>query len=136
MAHYKRDFTPPVESRTTEDLIEIMTAPESWEDEVVARAKAEMEKRGIPLSIATSRRKSRDKYQHKIRTIKSKASFTATQKLKIVLLGPILFLILRDLVPYDAGPGYRKMNRQAVIYQLIGLAFWGIAFYVYFSVIT
>ena len=128
------DYDPPIEIRTTEQLIEIIASKHAWRDDVIARAELELEKRGIPLSIGDKRRSSRTKYERKVKRIKSHATFSNKEKLLIVLLGPILFALLTDVTPFHAGDGFKRKNRQAIIYQLVGLAFWGLMIYLYINI--
>jgi hypothetical protein len=57
------DYTPPIEARTTEQLIEIIATKEAWKDDVIVRAEKELGKRGVSLKLAENRRISRLKLQ-------------------------------------------------------------------------
>lgn len=127
------DYTPPIESRTTAQLIEIIATKEAWKEDVILRAEKELAKRGVPLTVGANRRKSRINFERRMKRIKSEASYSAREKLLIVLLGPLLFLVLEDLAPFHVGQGFKRKNRQAIIFQIVGLLLWGILIYLYFS---
>jgi hypothetical protein len=128
------DYTPRIETRTTEQLIEIIANKHAWKDDVILRAEIELQKRGVPLSIGEKRRNTRINYEKRVEKIKSEATYSTNEKLLIVLIGPILFALLTDLMPFHAGQGFKRMNRQAIVYQLVGLAFWGLVIYLYINI--
>ena len=128
------DYTPPIETRTTEQLIEIIANKYAWKDDVIVRAEIELQKRGVPLSTGEKRRKSRINYERKVKKIKAEATYSTKEKLLIVLLGPILFALFTDITPFHAGQGFKIKNRKAIVYQIIGLALWGLMIYLYVKV--
>jgi hypothetical protein len=97
---------------------------EYWQPDAVDLAKAELIKRGIPIDIPLKRRESKIKYKKRVDKIKSNAEYSGREKILIVLFGPILFAIFEDFTLFDAGEGFRKKNRQGVIYLLLGLIIW------------
>ena len=127
------DYTPTIETRTTDQLIEIISSKEAWKDDVILRAEKELERRGVSLVIGEKRRKSRLNYERRIKQVKSEATYSTREKILIVLLGPILFFLLSDLAPFHVGQGFKRKNRQAIVFQIIGLVFWGVVIYLYFS---
>lgn len=128
------DYTPPIEKRTTEELIDIIAAKDTWKVDVIVRTEKELERRGVPLTIAENRRRSRSKFEKKTKHIRSHASYSGKEKLLIVLLGPLLFLVFQDLVPFHVGQGFKRKNRQAIFFQVFGLLLWGVMIYLYFKV--
>ena len=130
------DYDPPIETRTTEQLIEIVETKETWKPDVVELAKAELKKRGISLKVPEHRRRIKIKYKRKINSLKGSAEYTDWEKVLIVLLGPLLFVFLLDLTMFHAGQGFRKKNRQGIVYFLLGLVFWGLIIYVYVEYIA
>jgi hypothetical protein len=115
-------------------LIEIIAHKHAWRDDVIARAELELQKRGVPLSIGDKRRDSRVNYERKVKKIKSEATYSTKEKILIVLLGPILFALFADFSPFHAGHGFKLKNRQAIGYQIVGLAFWALIIYLYVEV--
>ncbi len=43
-----KDFSAPINTRTTEDLLMIAGAPDKWQPEAVEQAKAELQLRNVP----------------------------------------------------------------------------------------
>jgi hypothetical protein len=123
------DIDPPIEKRTTEQLLDIIEAKEQWRDEVVQLAHGELVKRGIPIKTQETRRKSKIKLQEKIQAIKSRATYTTIEKILIVLFGPVLAIIFQDIFMFQAGDGFKRKNRQGLFYLLLGIVLWGLTFY-------
>ena len=129
------EYDPPIETRTTEQLIEIVATKETWKPDVVELAKAELKKRGISLKVPEHRRRIGIKYKRKTDSIKGSAEYTDWEKLLIVLLGPISLLFFQDAFMFH-GQGFKKKNRQGIIYLLLGLIFWGLLIYAYVEYIA
>ena len=127
------DIHPPIEKRTTEQLLEIIETKEQWRDEVVRLTQDELTKRGIPVKTQETRRKSKIKFQERIQTIKSRATYTTIEKILIVLFGPVLAIIFQDIFMFQAGDGFKKKNRQGLFYLLLGIGLWGLTFYLIYS---
>ena len=130
------EYDPPIETRTTEQLIEIVEARRKWKPDIVDLAKAELLRRGISLKIPGHRRRIKVKYERKVDSIKSGAEYTDLQKVLIALFGPILFIVFMDPFIFQAGQGFKKKNRQGILYLLLGVVFWGLIIYVYFQFIA
>ena len=122
-------YDPPIEKRTTEELINIIEQKEVWKEDVVELTKAELLKRGVPIELQERRRKNRLKFRDKIRSIKNRATYTALEKTLIVLFGPVLVFIFHDLFLFQAGEGFKRKNRQGLFYLMIGIVLWGLTFY-------
>jgi hypothetical protein len=129
----KMDIHPPVHKRTTEQLLEIVETREQWRDEVVKLTQDELVKRGVPLTTQETRRKTQIKYKERTQSIKERATYTTVEKILIVLLGPVLFLIFQDLFMFQDGEGFKKKNRQGLFYLLFGIGLWGLTFYSIYS---
>ena len=130
---FAMEYDPPINTRTNEQLIEIIETKEEWQPDVVNSAKTELTKRGIPLEIPELRKKNNNKLKLRIETIKARATYTSLEKLLIVLLGPILVFILDDLFVFYPGEGFRKKNRQGLFYLLLGFFLWGTMMYIFFE---
>jgi hypothetical protein len=126
------DIQPPVHKRTTEQLLEIVETREQWRDEVVKLTQDELVKRGVPLTTQETRRKSKVKFKEKIQAIKERATYTTTEKILIVLFGPVLALVFQDIFMFQEGEGYKKKNRQGLLYLLLGIGLWGLTFYLFY----
>lgn len=127
------DYKPPINTRTTEQLIEIVETKKKWKPDVVEMAKVELLKRGVSLDIPERRRKSKIKYERKVELIKSRATYSTNEKILIVLLGPLLFMLFHDPFIFRPGQGFKIKNRQGIFYLLIGLGLWGTIFYIYYK---
>lgn len=127
------EINPPISSRTTQELLEIIEAPEEWQPDVVVLAQNELKQRGVSRDTQELRRKSLSKFRSKIESIKSRASYTKVEKLLIVLFGPILVLIFFDLFLFYSGEGYKRKNRQGLLFLLLGIAIWIIVFTIIFN---
>src|SRR5262245_53509674 len=110
------EINPAIPGRTTEELLEIIEAPEQWRPDVVALAQQELTRRGISVKTQELRRKSQSKFREKIDTIKARSSYTTVEKVLIVVFGPLLVIILRDFFLFYAGEGYKKKNRQGILF--------------------
>jgi hypothetical protein len=62
---------PPIESRTTEQLLEIIETPEQWRDDVVLLTRTELLKRGITSDMQETRRKNRIKRDKRIEVVQA-----------------------------------------------------------------
>jgi hypothetical protein len=124
------DIHPPIEKRSTEQLLEIIETREDWKEEVVRLTQDELIKRGVPVKNQETRRKIKTKFRERIQTVKSRATYTTTEKVLIVLFGPLIAIILSDIFIFQAGDGFKKKNRQGVFYFLLGIGLWGLTFYV------
>jgi hypothetical protein len=128
--HVNTDIHPPIENRTTEQLLDIVETKEQWRDDVVLLTRQELLRRGISLASQELRRKSKNRFQKKIESIKSRATYTTIEKILIVLFGPILAIIFQDISMFQAGEGFKIKNRQGIAYLLLGVSLWAIVFYV------
>jgi len=127
------EVNPAIPTRTTEELLEIIEDPEGWQPHVVASAQKELTLRGITNENQELRRKSRSKFRRKIDTIKARSSYTTIEKSLIVLFGPAMVLFFMDLFLFHAGEGYKKKNRQGILFLLLGFVVWIIAISIIFS---
>lgn len=127
------DIHPPIEKRTTEQLLEIIETKEQWREEVVQLTQDELVKRGIPIKTQETRRNSKIKFRERIQSIKSRATYTTIEKILIVLFGPVLAIIFQDIFMFQAGDGFKKKNRQGLFYLLLGIGLWGLTFYLIYS---
>ncbi len=127
------EYDPPVRKRTTEQLLDIIETQEQWKDDVIEMAQIELIKRGIPLERQIDRRRKRKNregnFLRRTLFIKANATYTTTEKILIVLIGPILAILLNDLFMFHAGEGYKKKNRQGLLYFLLGIIIWGFILY-------
>ncbi len=124
------EYDPPIEKRTTNQLMEIVESPDEWKPDLVELTRIELLKRGIPLRTQETRQKSKTSYRKRIDTIKSRATYTTFEKILIVILGPALALIFRDLFLFQPGDGFKKKNRQGLFYLILGIGLWGLTLYV------
>ena len=127
------DIHPPIENRTTEQLLEIIETKEEWRDEVVQLTQDELVKRGVPVKTQETQRKSKIKFQERIQSIKNRATYTTTEKILIVLFGPVIAIIFQDIFMFQGGDGFKKKNRQGLYYLVLGIGLWGLTFYLIYS---
>lgn len=127
------DIHPPIENRTTKQLLEIIESKDQWRDEVVQLTKVELIKRGIPVLTQERRWNSSNKYRKRIQSIKSRATYTTFEKILIVLIGPLLALILRDIFMFQPGDGFKRKNQQGLFYLLLGIGLWVLIIYLIYS---
>lgn len=126
------EIHPPIENRTTEQLLEIIETREDWKEEVVRLTQNELIKRGIPVKNQETRGKIKIKFRERIQSVKNRATYTTTEKVLIVLFGPAIAIILGDIFMFQAGDGFKKKNRQGLFYFLLGIGLWGLTFYLIF----
>jgi hypothetical protein len=127
------EYDPPIEKRTTEQLIDIIEQKEEWKEDVVEMTKAELIKRGVAIEVQETKRRNRLKFRDRIQSIKNRATYTTLEKILIVLFGRILAFIFQDLFLFQTGEGFKKKNRQGLFYLIIGLGLWGLTFYIIYS---
>ncbi|RYY37141.1 MAG: hypothetical protein EOP46_03740 [Sphingobacteriaceae bacterium] len=118
------EYHPPIATRTNEQLMEIVVGEEQWQPEVVSLAKTELQKRGISTQIQQATRKRKNSYQKRIAAIKAKASYSNTEKVLIILIGPLAIILLKDLLLFHTGEGYINKNKQGLICTVLGLLLW------------
>lgn len=124
------EIYPPINDRTTDQLLDIVETKEQWRQDVVDLAQKELIKRGVPIKTKETRRTIRQKFQKRIEDIKSRATYTTGEKILITLFGPVLILLLQDLTLFYSGQGYKKKNRQGLFYLLLGIGLWFLTFYI------
>lgn len=124
------NYDPPIEKRTTKQLMEIVESPDEWQPDLVESTRAELLKRGITLKTQETRRKNKASYRKRIDTIKSRATYSTVEKILIVLLGPALVILLSDLFLFQAGDGFKKKNKQGLFYLILGIGLWGLIIYI------
>src|SRR5690606_13181122 len=105
-----------------------------WRQEVIDLAQNELIKRGVSIKTQTTRRTIRQKFKKRIETIKARATYTTSEKILIVLFGPILIALLDDLTLFHSGLGYKKKNRQGFFYLVLGIGLWFLTFYIYYYI--
>lgn len=127
------EVNPPISNRSTEELLEIVEMPKGWQAEIVTLAQKELIKRGVSAHVQNIRRKSQSKFQSKIEAIKARSSYTTSEKILIILFGPILIAFLTDLFLFQAGEGYKKKNIQGCLLPLLGLVLWIIVLSIIFN---
>lgn len=125
------DIEPPIPRRTTEQLLDIIETKEEWRQDVVELAKKELIERGVPIKTQETRRTIRIKFNERIKKTKERATYTEIEKMLIVLVGPILVLLFRDIFMFHSGEGYKRKNRQGWFYLFLGLCLWALILYVY-----
>lgn len=123
------DIHRPIPQRTTEQLLEIIEAKEEWQPKVVESAMAELSRRGITLNNQETRRTIKRSFQARIGKIKSRATYTPIEKCLIVILGPVLVIVFKDLFLFHSGEGYKRKNRQGFFYLFLGILVWSLALY-------
>jgi hypothetical protein len=123
-------YDPPIEKRTTPQLMEIVESPDKWKDDIVELTRTELLNRGVTLKTQETRRKSRTSYRKRIDTIKSRATYTTFEKILIVVFGPALALLLGNLTLFQAGDGFKKKNNQGLLYLVLGIGLWGLIIYI------
>ena len=127
-------INPPIEARSTAELLEIVEAPGQWQPDVFTLARKELRQRGVTDQTQELRRKSQSSFQRKIATIKARASYTTSEKLLIVLFGPILVFVATNWFLFDPDDeGYKKKNRQRLLFLLLGFLVWIITLAIIFN---
>ena len=127
------DYNPPIATRTTKELLDIVENKEDWQMDAVLFAQQELEIRGVSTKQQETITKSISNRKQRILTINSRATYTSVEKLLIVLIGPFLFAFTTDLFIFQEGEGFKKKNRQGVFYLVLGLVLWTLA--IYFSAV-
>lgn len=118
------EVNPPIKSRTTNQLLEIIETKEEWRDDIVASAQIELQLRGINLEEQEKKRRVKLNYLKRIESLKNKATYSKKEKALIILLGPILVLLLSDIFLFSSEDGFKRKNNQGFICLIIGIIFW------------
>ena len=118
------EVNPPIKSRTTKQLLEIIETKEEWRDDIVASAQIELQLRGINLEEQEKKRRVKLNYLKRIESLKNKAIYSRKEKALIILLGPILVLLLSDIFLFSSEDGFKRKNNQGFICLIIGIIFW------------
>jgi len=118
------EVNPPIKSRTTNQLLEIIETKEEWRDDIVASAQIELQLRGINLEEQEKKRRVKLNYLKRIESLKNKATYSRKEKALIILFGPILVLLLSDIFLFSSGDGFKRKNNQGFICLIIGIIFW------------
>jgi len=126
------EIHPPISDRTNEQLLDIIETREEWRSDIVDLAKKELIERGISIKIQEKRRTIRTKFNERIKKIKERATYTEIEKMLIVLFGPILVLLFRNIYMFHSGEGYKRKNSQGWFYLFLGFCLWGVIIYFLF----
>ncbi|WP_299710434.1 hypothetical protein [uncultured Tenacibaculum sp.] len=70
------DFNPPIQSRTTKELLEIVGAPKKWNPKAVSLANTELLKRGVKEDKIKTAKYLNEKRERIIRTTKAKEGYS------------------------------------------------------------
>ena len=129
-------YSPPIEERSTEELLKIIETPVDWREDALSKARIELTKRGFPIPKQKRREKSQKQFENRINGIKSKASFTRSEKLVLFLMAPIILSIKiashSEFIPIPSGKstwelkseGFEKKWKQRLSLILTGNLFW------------
>jgi hypothetical protein len=128
------EIHPPISDRTNEQLLDIVETQEEWRPDVVDLARRELISRGITVKTQETRRTIRSKFNERIKKTKARATYTEIEKILIVLLGPILVLLFRNVFMFHSGEGYERKNVQGISYLLLGFCLWGLTIYLCYKV--
>ena len=120
----KMDFIPPIKERSNNELYEIIENREGWEPEAFDQAQSELIKRGISIEKQNNRRKSNNKYNSRIKKLKSTAFYTPNEFALLIVFGWPLCLIFNNLEIFYPGEGFERKNRQGILLAFFGLVFW------------
>lgn len=130
-------FTPPIESRSTEELLSIAADPGAWQPEARALAEMELDRRGVPrrsvdeAKVMASERHAADLRQ---RAFNAEESYSAGTMVRIFLTAP--FLVLMKLIswkfhlPFRLGlteldkENFNRKYRQRMTMLVAGTSLW------------
>lgn len=125
----------PIDTRTTEDLLNILEYKEKYRDDVVRDVIDELISRNVNLEEYepkwNARRRSRANYKRRSKKIKTNATLSAWEKLLIVIAGPFLVAFFSDIFFFQDDPAYKKKNRQAWFYLILGVILWVLTVYLF-----
>ena len=125
-------YQPPIAGRETEKLLDIIQTPEDWEPIALERARAELERRGISIGQQKRREKSFKNFRRRSFYIMANKSHSVMEFILLIIFSPLLILI--DGGPFMLwDPTYPKKSRQSCLAFILGLAFWGLVFYLFKS---
>ena len=127
------EYQPPIESRETNDLLEIITSPEDWEPVAIEQARIELSSRGISVDEQMNREKAYKKFKKKSLFLKGNASYSKLELVLLTLFGPVIILLLQDFWIMSVDAEYKKKKRQGRIALSIGFALWAFTIYVIFK---
>lgn len=125
------EYNPPIESRTTEALIDIVVREDEWQPQAVEVAKQELLSRGVSsqtIVAAKERQINKERQIERIERAKRTASYTVVEQILMILFFPISLIIFQD-IPFFNNEGYKKKNTQGCICFIISLILWGTVLY-------
>lgn len=122
---YHLEFKPPIESRSTDELITIANHPDDWNATVVRAAKSELQERGITEEYQKERldnwKREAELENKREMEARANASYSLLDKIWLALFWP--YTVLQDWTLKK--DGYFRLHRERL--YLIGI---GIIFYV------
>lgn len=89
------DFRPPINTRSTEELLVINSDGVNWVPEARALAQMELGRRGVSEDLVKDRQDAFSRSvvaDHELRERRAKESYTLLQLLGIILVAPLLML--------------------------------------------
>lgn len=103
---------PPISSRSTDSLIEVIRNPEDWTEEVSILAESELIKRGYTRGKLHMILQIHKNFVRRSMRVKNNAEYKAHEKLFLFLVGPIAILLLRRPGAFSKSSDFVKMNTQ------------------------
>ncbi|ANQ52774.1 hypothetical protein MY04_5443 [Flammeovirga sp. MY04] len=134
------EVSPPIKERSTNELISIIENPERWRNDVVNLAEKTLSERGITIEEQQKKRnrhkQRRKSYKQRTKKIKNNASYSLTEKILIILFGPLLILLTEDFLIFSQEVEFKKKNRQSWICLILGCLFWFTLILLFFSTVN
>ncbi|ALI98310.1 hypothetical protein [Rufibacter tibetensis] len=122
------EFNPPIKERETEDLLEIVCFPNSWQLEAVEQAKTELNKRGISLEEQLQWLEKYNWYlKVELRGEKRKRALMRYNPVELILM----FFQLPGTILWDWNlkrEGYLRMHKQWLRVIALSLFFYACIF--------
>jgi len=117
-------YSPPISSRESPQLLSIIENPDGWEAEAINQARVELESRGIGIEQQKNSEKSFKKYTNRKLFIKENASYSNTELVLLVLFGPVLMILLGNLFLFSTEDEFKKKKKQGWLALGLGIVLW------------
>ena len=118
-------YDPPIESKSTDDLLEMIANTEDWNEDALSVARDELTIRGVSYEKQIFEEQINKKAKRKKNLIKENASYSIYFRILLLVFPFITFfpISLETIIGLE-NEGYYKKAKQRLFYLLGGFIFW------------
>jgi len=119
------NYNPPIQARSTDDLLEMIINKDDWNEDALSIAKDELTKRGVTYEKQIFEEQINKKAKHKINIIKENAGYSIYFRILLLIFPFVTFFpfSIETIIGLE-NDGYYKKAKQRFFYLLAGFIIW------------